>query len=81
MNTTDGHEFVERILSFADGQPFSDGTPSNPKLSIERVKSLIKRFPYNPGSNGENTLKAEIPTLPAQFVEVRGDVRESGRVP
>jgi hypothetical protein len=48
ISTADGHQFVETVYSFADGQPFSDGSLASPKLSIERVKSLIDRYPYNP---------------------------------
>ena len=48
--TVNNQQFVERIYSFVNGEPYSDGSGG---LKMERVISLIEKFPYNPHVNDD----------------------------
>ncbi|HVF72642.1 MAG TPA: hypothetical protein VM940_13645, partial [Chthoniobacterales bacterium] len=46
--------FVDRIFSFADGDPATDlRDDKHAALRLARVRRLVARFPYDPHSNGK----------------------------
>jgi hypothetical protein len=50
--TVGSDPFVDRILSFADGEPAADlRDEKHAALRLSRVRRLLARFPYDPHSN------------------------------